>query len=35
MKVLQGNNIDISQLVKWPVNHCQQGESSTEEESSE
>ena len=27
---LQENNIDISQLVAWPVDHCQQEESSTE-----
>jgi len=35
MKVLRENKIDISKLVKWPVDHCQQGEPSTEEENSE
>jgi hypothetical protein len=28
--VLQEHNIDASQLVEWPANHCQQGESSAE-----
>ena len=32
---LQEKNIDISHLVEWPVDHCQQAESSTQEESSE
>ena len=32
LKELQENNIDVSQLVEWPVDHCQQAESSTEEE---
>jgi hypothetical protein len=31
---LQENNIDVSQLVDWSANHCQQAESSTEEGSS-
>jgi len=29
-KKLQENNIDINQLAEWPVDHCQQGGSSTE-----
>jgi len=32
MKELQKNNIDVRQLAKWPADHCQQAESSTEEE---
>ena len=28
---LQENNIDISQLEEWPVDHCNPEESSTEE----
>jgi hypothetical protein len=32
---LQEKNVDVSQLVEWPVDHCQQAKSSTEEESSE
>ena len=31
MKELQDNNIDVSQLVECPADHCQQAESSTEE----
>jgi len=27
---LEENNIDIEQLVEWPVDHCQPEESSTE-----
>jgi hypothetical protein len=29
MKDLQENNIDVSQLVEWPADHCQQAGSST------
>jgi len=28
-KELQNNNIDISQLVKWKADHCQEAESPT------
>jgi hypothetical protein len=31
---LQENNIDISQLLAWTVDHCQVPDSSTEKESS-
>ena len=31
MKDLQDNNIDVSQLVEWTTDHCQEAESSTEE----
>jgi len=34
-KELQKNNIDVSKMVKWRANHCQQWESSTEGGSSE
>jgi len=30
LKELQKNNIDVSQLVEWNANHCQQTESSSE-----
>jgi hypothetical protein len=30
MKELQKNNINVSQLVEWPADHCKQAESSTE-----
>jgi hypothetical protein len=30
LKDLQENNIDVSQLVDWATDHCQQGESSAE-----
>jgi hypothetical protein len=29
LKYLQENNIDVSQLVVWPKDHCQQAEFST------
>jgi predicted unusual protein kinase regulating ubiquinone biosynthesis (AarF/ABC1/UbiB family) len=31
LKGLQDNNIDVSQLVEWTTDHCQEAESSTEE----
>ena len=31
LKDLQDNNIDVSQLVEWPADHCQEAQSSTEE----
>jgi len=31
---LQEKNIDVSQLAEWPVDHCQQVESSTEKQRS-
>jgi hypothetical protein len=33
-KDLRKNNIDFSQLEKWPADKCQQAESSTEEDRS-
>jgi len=35
LKDLQENNIDVSQLIVWPKDHCQQAEYSTEVGSSE
>jgi len=32
LKELKDNNIDVSQLVEWTADHCQQAESSTEGE---
>jgi len=34
LKELQNNNIDVSQLVDWTADHCQQAESSRAGESS-
>jgi hypothetical protein len=31
LKDLNDNNIDISQLVEWTTDHCQEAESSTED----
>jgi hypothetical protein len=31
---LEVNNIDVSELVDWPADHCQQAESSDEEKGS-
>jgi hypothetical protein len=31
LKDLQDNNIDVSQLVEWTADNCQEAESSTEE----
>jgi hypothetical protein len=30
LRELQDNNIDATQLVDWPANHCQEPESSAE-----
>jgi hypothetical protein len=32
LKELKDNNIDVSQLVEWTADHCQQAESSAEGE---